>query len=119
MSEKYVHRTCPCYKWDVEGIQTWLEDMAAKGLHLEPDGGLFGIFSFLKGEPKQVRYRLTPVKESGAFLPTLMFPTRRSRNSPKTAAGNMCCGTALFTSTGPRTLRQDPCTRIPGFTPLP
>ena len=68
MSEQYVHRICPCYKWDVEGIQTWLEDMAAKGLHLEPDGGLFGIFSFLKGEPKQVRYRLTPVKEKRGFF---------------------------------------------------
>ena len=68
MSEQYVHRTCPCYKWDVEEIQTWLEDMAAKGLHLEPDGGLFGIFSFLNGEPKQVRYRLTPVKEKRGFF---------------------------------------------------
>ena len=68
MSEKYVHRTCPCCKWDVEGIQTWLEDMAAKGLHLEPDGGLFGVFSFLQGEPKKVRYRLTPVKEKRGFF---------------------------------------------------
>lgn len=68
MSEQYVHRTCPCFGWDIEGIQTWLEDMAAKGLHLEPDGAIFGIFSFLKGEPRQVRYRLTPVKEKRGFF---------------------------------------------------
>ena len=68
MSEQYVHRTCPCYQWDVEGIQTWLEDMAAKGLHVEADGAFFGIFSFLQGEPKTVRYRLTPVKEKRGFF---------------------------------------------------
>lgn len=68
MSERYVHRTCPCFGWDIEGIQTWLEDMAAKGLHLEPDGAFLGIFSFLKGEPKTVRYRLTPVKEKRGFF---------------------------------------------------
>ena len=68
MSEQYVHRTCPCYQWDVEGIQTWLEDMAAKGLHVEADGAFFGIFSFLKGEPKTVRYRLTPVKQKRGFF---------------------------------------------------
>lgn len=68
MSEQYVHRTCPCAGWDIEGIQTWLEDMAAKGLHLEADGAFLGIFSFLKGEPKAVRYRLTPVKRKRGFF---------------------------------------------------
>lgn len=62
MSQKYIHRICPCFSWDIEGIQTWLEDMAAKGLHLEPDGGFLGIFSFEVGEPAAVRYRLTPAK---------------------------------------------------------
>ena len=62
MSEKYIHRFCPCFSWDIEGIQTWLEDMAAKGLHLDPDGGFLGIFSFIPGQPATVRYRLTPAK---------------------------------------------------------
>ena len=34
MSEKlvkYIHKLCPCDSCDVEGIQSWLEDMAAGG----------------------------------------------------------------------------------------
>jgi len=68
MSEKYIHRTCPCFGWDIEGIQTWLEDMAARGFHLEADGAFLGLFSFLKGEPQSVRYRLTPVKRKRGFF---------------------------------------------------
>ena len=28
---RHAYRTCPCFSFDVEGIQTWLEDMAAQG----------------------------------------------------------------------------------------
>ena len=61
MSEKmvkYVHRICPCSPCDVEGIQSWLEDMAAEGLFLAEDGVFCGVFSFERKSPRKVKYRL-------------------------------------------------------------
>ena len=61
MSEKmvkYVHRVCPCSPGDVEGIQSWLEDMAGDGLFLVEDGVFCGVFSFERKSPRKVRYRL-------------------------------------------------------------
>lgn len=61
MSEKtirYVHRLCPCDPCDVEGIQSWLEDLAAKGLFLIEDGVFCGVFSFERRLPGKVKYRL-------------------------------------------------------------
>lgn len=55
---KYVHRLCPCDPCDVEGIQSWLEDMAAGGLFLAEDGVFCGIFSFERRSPRKVMYRL-------------------------------------------------------------
>jgi len=55
---KYVHRLCPCDPSDVEGIQSWLEDMAAKGLFLIEDGVFCGVFSFERKSPREVTYRL-------------------------------------------------------------
>ena len=40
---RYAYRFCPCFRYDIEGIQTWLEDMAAQGLVLEADGIFLGI----------------------------------------------------------------------------
>ena len=61
MSEKtikYVHRLCPCDPCDVEGIQSWLEDMAAEGLFLIEDGVFCGVFSFERKSPRKIKYRL-------------------------------------------------------------
>ena len=61
MSEKmvkYVHRVCPCSPGDVEGIQSWLEDMAGDGLFLVEDGVFCGVFSFERKSPRKVKYRL-------------------------------------------------------------
>jgi len=61
MSEKAVkrvHRLCPCNRCDVEGIQSWLEDMAADGLFLTEDGEFCGIFTFERRSPRKVTYRL-------------------------------------------------------------
>ena len=65
---RHAYRTCPCFSFDVEGIQTWLEDMAAQGLVLEADGAFLGIFTFQKTTPRRCRYRLTPVKEQKGFF---------------------------------------------------
>lgn len=55
---KYAHRICPCDPCDVEGIQSWLEDMAAEGLFLAEDGVFCGVFSFERRTPGKATYRL-------------------------------------------------------------
>ena len=51
-------RLPPCPHYDVEGMESWLSDMAAKGWRLEPDDFFFGLASFSRTEPGPVRYRL-------------------------------------------------------------
>lgn len=61
MSEKkvkHVYRICPCDRSNVEGIQSWLEDMAMEGLFLTEDGEFCGVFTFERGLPKRANYRL-------------------------------------------------------------
>lgn len=61
MSEKkvkHVYKLCPCNRSNVEGIQSWLEDMAMDGLFLAEDGVFCGVFTFEQGLPKRVTYRL-------------------------------------------------------------
>lgn len=59
MKEKqYIHRICPCHNYDIEGIQTWLEDMAKEGWILEKNGYGLCTFSFQRGKPIRLRYRL-------------------------------------------------------------
>ena len=72
MSEKtikYVHKLCPCDPCNVEGIQSWLEDMAADGLFLIEDGVFCGVFSFERKSPRKVAYRLDVAqKQKPRFL---------------------------------------------------
>lgn len=65
---RYAYRICPCFSYDIEGIQTWLEDMASQGLVLEADGTFLGIFTFQKTVPKKCQYRLAPMKEKKGFF---------------------------------------------------
>jgi hypothetical protein len=65
---RYAYRICPCFSYDIEGIQSWLEDMSAKGLVLEADGIFAGIFTFQKTTPQLHRYRLAPVKQKKGFF---------------------------------------------------
>ena len=51
---------------DIEGIQCWLEDLAAQGLILEKESIFCGFWSFVKDTPRQVRYRLEVVR--GKFM---------------------------------------------------
>ena len=67
-SIRYAYRICPCFSHDIEGIQTWLEDLAAEGLLLEADGIFLGLYTFQKTAPKKVRYRLVPVKQKKGFF---------------------------------------------------
>ena len=62
-SSKRVYRICPCNSWNIEAIQSWLEDMAAKGLFLEKDGLHWKVFSFERKSPQKVKYRLDVAKK--------------------------------------------------------
>jgi len=62
-NRKYAYRLCPCNAVNIEGIQTWLEDLAAEGLLLEEDGAFLGIWRFRRTAPQQVRYRLEVVQQ--------------------------------------------------------
>lgn len=64
MKEKQTtHRLCPCHPYDIEGIQTWLEDMAREGWILQKSGYGLGTFTFNRGAPIQCRYRLEVIFE--------------------------------------------------------
>lgn len=64
MKEKQtIHRICPCHQYDIEGIQTWLEDMAKDGWILENGGYGLGTFTFNRSQPIQCRYRLEVIFE--------------------------------------------------------
>jgi len=54
----HSYRLPPCPSCDVEGMESWLTEMAEKGMILIKDGIWFGIAAFERGEPKALRYRL-------------------------------------------------------------
>ena len=63
MAKKQVHRLCPCDQSDIEGIQSWLEDMAGQGLFLVEDGVFCGVFTFERKALRKVAYRLDVVQK--------------------------------------------------------
>ena len=56
--KKIYYRLIPCPSYDVEGMESWLEDMAEQGLFLTGDGFFCGFGFFHKEEPKKAKYRL-------------------------------------------------------------
>lgn len=72
MSEpKYAYRIPPCSKYDIAGMESWLEDLAAKGLFLDRDGLFLGFASFVRREPARLRFRLEATDTTGGlFSPT-------------------------------------------------
>ncbi len=66
MKKKY--RLPPCPMEDIPGTQAWLEDMAAKGLHLAEDGFSRGLARFEEGPPRQERFRLVATATSSAKI---------------------------------------------------
>lgn len=51
----------------MEGIESWLSDMASEGWSLEKDGYYWGFFAFEKCEPQQLNYRLEAVQREGSI----------------------------------------------------
>lgn len=72
MSEiQYVWRIPPCAKYDIAGMESWLEDMAASGLFLDRDGLFLGFATFVRGTPETLRFRLEATDTTGGiFSPT-------------------------------------------------
>ena len=68
------HKLCPCTAMDIEGIQTWLEDMASEGLLLEKDSIFCGFWSFEKTAPRKVLYRLEVAERGGLFSDSSDMP---------------------------------------------
>lgn len=54
----YAYRFAPVHYTDIDGMEAWLEDMAAKGLVLGQEGIYFGLTAFEKTTPKRYKYRL-------------------------------------------------------------
>lgn len=52
-----VYKIAPCPAYDLESMESWLADMAQKGLMLAKDGFFAGIAAFEHAEPQTVRYR--------------------------------------------------------------
>ncbi len=57
---KTIRKLARADVYDLDGIQNWLEQMSAKGLHIL-QWGLFWC-KFQRGDPKQVHYRLDPAR---------------------------------------------------------
>lgn len=64
----FVYRPIPAPYYDIAGTESWLEAMAARGLHLSEDGFFLGLGVFARGLPRQFRYRLTVSGRKRSFL---------------------------------------------------
>lgn len=68
MEEKrYAYRIPPCPAYDVEGLESWLGDLARGGLLLEKGGSFAGVMTFEKGKPVNAVYRLEAVQKQGTI----------------------------------------------------
>lgn len=66
--KKTYYRLIPCPAYDVEGMESWLEDLAEKGLFLTEDGFFCGFGFFHREEPRSAKYRLQASEVQGGFL---------------------------------------------------
>lgn len=58
---KKVHKLLPCPSYDIERMESWLEDMGKEGLLLEKKSFLGNHFlCFVPCRPQTIRYRLEP-----------------------------------------------------------
>lgn len=54
-------RQAPCHSYDVERLESWLQDMAKEGWHLDKcSESWLGFFPFKQAAPQSFRYRLEP-----------------------------------------------------------
>lgn len=58
---KHIYKLTPVSMYDAQGLESWLEDMAKRGLFLKKFGSIW--CSFEKGPAQALRYRVEPVRE--------------------------------------------------------
>jgi len=79
VEKKTYYRLVPCPSYDVERIESWLEDMAEEGLFLTSDGFFFGFGFFHKEEPKKLKYRLQARSSHGSFVVDTVEPLKEEK----------------------------------------
>ncbi|MCE5196101.1 MAG: DUF2812 domain-containing protein [Negativicutes bacterium] len=62
--DRHVYILPPCPSYDVEGMESWLTDMAKDGLILTKDGVFAGIAAFKQSQPQYLKYRLEAAQKS-------------------------------------------------------
>lgn len=62
-----VYRLIPCPLYDIEELECWLGEMAAKGLVLRQDGFFAGFAIFERQAPRSLRYRLDAAPKQLSF----------------------------------------------------
>lgn len=67
MEPKYTYRFPPCPVYDVETMESWLEELARRGLLLSRGGSFCGFVELEKTTPTAMRYRTQPLKKQGLF----------------------------------------------------
>ena len=81
MERKRLCRLPPCPDYDVEGTESWLEDMAREGWLLAQDGIFLGVAAFERAQPQTLRYRLAAAKEpTGLFSASMGYPDREEQD---------------------------------------
>ena len=55
---RHAYRLPPCPPYDIEGMESWLTELAKQGLMLSQDGFFCGIATFDRGSPCTMSYRL-------------------------------------------------------------
>ncbi len=66
---QFIYRRPPYPAYDMEGIESWLEDLASDGLMLDYNGYLFGLMQFQPNTPKRLKYRLEPIEKLHILFP--------------------------------------------------
>jgi hypothetical protein len=77
--KKTYYRLAPCPSYDVEGMESWLEDLAEEGLFLTSDGFFCGFGFFHREEPRKVKYRLQASEVQGGILSDGDGPEKEQR----------------------------------------
>jgi len=58
---KTIYRLVPCPLYDIEALESWLGEMAARGYFLVQDGFWGDLVQFETGRPRRMRYRLDAI----------------------------------------------------------